>query len=294
MTSLSRNQISVLGLVASDAAYFNANKRFLGFPLQSFPDSAETEERGFPPALLENLPQHSGTYAINGPIDGVSGITVSGVTFPEWQLVKEINRPTGFGASVFKRVGHEQYIIAFRGTDGANLKDWAENLGYSTNAWSDATEELFENFLFAPSASGGPAPALGELHFVGQSLGGGLAQYAAYEYVRRRDLLGSYQPSNISLTTFYGFGGTRGLQQIEAAAARDFQPDMLSGAQTAHYGVINDIVHKLGGGHLNAVDKGVVNTHQVDFRRWGSTGEIEGSQNRLSVVDSHRIETGFY
>src|SRR4051812_20135140 len=49
-----RNEISILGLVASDAAY-NSGGFGEGAPLQSFPDNKLSEEYPFPALLLSQM-----------------------------------------------------------------------------------------------------------------------------------------------------------------------------------------------------------------------------------------------
>jgi hypothetical protein len=104
-----------------------------------------------------------------------------------------------------------EYLVAMRGTDGPDLKDWLQNVSLSVPAWESYRERL-TTVLF--ERLDGVIPATGIVHFTGQSLGGGLAQYAAYEFaseLQRRsesnpDVF-SYSPSHLTLTTFNAFAG---------------------------------------------------------------------------------------
>src|SRR6185503_8892583 len=110
--------------------------------------------------------------------------------------------------------GKFEYIVAFRGTDGDDRQDWFANLDLAANVWRAHSAEVV-NFLtgFQPEA-GGDKPSLNVIHFTGQSLGGGLAQYAAYDFgLAVKDTNPGFR-SDISLTTFNAFGGVRGLQSL--------------------------------------------------------------------------------
>ena len=82
-------------------------------------------------------------------------------------------------------------------------------------------------------ASGGGQELLADLlgindartiHFAGQSLGGALAQYAAYDFVRARTTVGDaafdplFSAARVTLTTFNGLGGIEGLKRLYPSA----------------------------------------------------------------------------
>ncbi|HNP42263.1 MAG TPA: hypothetical protein PKI24_22000, partial [Nitrospira sp.] len=87
---------------------------------------------------------------------------------------------------------------------------------------------------------------MGTINFTGQSLGGALAQYAAYEYVvEMKKRTETYVPSDVTLTTFNGLGALWGLQANIKDEHGDpaFKSDMLAGIGfSAHYVVANDLV----------------------------------------------------
>ena len=75
------------------------------------------------------------------------------------------------------------------------------------------------------------------INFTGQSLGGALAQYAAYEWVQ----LHSGDANQINLTTFNGLGGIYGLNKNED----NFTLTVLAGINSAaNYVIPGDIVSR--------------------------------------------------
>ncbi|MEP6636976.1 MAG: Mbeg1-like protein, partial [Acidobacteriota bacterium] len=319
MSLLTTDQLAVLALVGSDESYAVSGVPFLVGPdqaspdLQSYPDSLDfLTEYGFAASLAKGL----GTDALLSTVNEMSkvqapliGKQVNVIDFKNWTLIAEVNAGdrdgNGFGASIFKQTGVDEYLVAMRGTDGTNLKDWNANLDYSVTVWNREKENLFD-ILFSVQAEG-VMPASGTIHFVGQSLGGGLAQYAAYEFVDRlkdpaRNAGITYDSTKVTMTTFNSFGGAEGLSRIFKERG-GLHADLLVGVQTAHYATANDIVHLLGAtkladgrtvGHLN----GEANSYILDFHRPDQSGSTpladNDAQSYPSLVDAHRIETRFY
>ena len=322
-----RNEISLLGLVASDAAY--QQKSRAGIPLQSLPDSSANDEYSFKADAI--LPRFAVLMDPSSPLAFKETVlqNVETVEFINWHQVDEaIEDPgTGFGAVIFQRDYVEngnqksEYIVAFRGSDGRNGKDWFANIQLGKNQWTNVFATLFSRVALLQSPDG----SIPRIHFTGQSLGGGLAQYAAYEYVRQRETSDNPTPlfnadffdqrSNlVTLTTFNGFAGGLGLSQLYNGqeGREQFNPHRLSGVPTAHYSIENDIVHNVGGafegnrlkpgfGFLNATDGEVRNLyHFAGWRHWdanplgGPGTEKTGPQSYLGLVEGHRIESGFY
>lgn len=99
---------------------------------------------------------------------------------------------TGFVATVWHNEEENEYIVSLRGTDVGTAQDWYTNLQLGEPQFnSDSGGVLLKNQIdkFNIDAS---------IHFTGHSLGGGLAQYFAYEYASHAR---SY---DISLTTSMG------------------------------------------------------------------------------------------
>ena len=298
-----RNEVSLLGLVASDFAYKQAS---IGEVLASFPDSRPTEEYPFPPSGLGMSDDPSAaTFGFRVDEDG-TGL----VQFPNWNVFRTLaSDATGLGIVVLRGVHYvdgvkkTDYIVAFRGTDGLNGKDWYANIQLGANQWLPGMQQLFD--LLSTLTNVDNSTFSGTIHFTGQSLGGALAQYAAYEYVRRAKATPEgVVPDRILLTTYNGFSGGAGLASIYGSdPSTGYQPTLLANVPTAHYSIENDIVHNLGGaytsggvlGHLNAQDGGISNLYQFDFRAVGVDGQLEvGEQSYLGLIEGHRIESGFY
>jgi hypothetical protein len=222
-----RTQISMLGLVASDAAYKN-NGFGENSLLRSNPDHAIAAE-DYP--LHETIVRRAadaldpGSRLAFSPTDFLapSGNEIAGVEFTNWRQFRNVieDPDTGAAAVIYRRlytaegVEKAEYLLAFRGTDGRNGQDWFTNIQLGKNQWRGLSTRLFdpEGPIATLNSPDGSIPVI---HFTGQSLGGGLAQYAAYEYVRQREsdeaLL--FDPSFfaersnlVTLTTFNEFAG---------------------------------------------------------------------------------------
>jgi Ca2+-binding RTX toxin-like protein len=268
------NDLAKLTLLASDASYFdptdpNPEHRVdLGSPLAYLKDTSY----GVTPQY-NNVP--SGYFAID-----------------QW-----VDKSTGLGVIVYKKDGatpaETKIIVAFRGTDGPDPQDWVANSQYlGWNQWNSPIGRarvfnLIDSLRSDPSTPG--TAFEGTIHFTGQSLGGGLAQYAAYEYVQSHQGLTGFSKSNITLTTFNGFGGVLGLQQNIAGG---YQSSVLTGiGSNAHFYTEGDLVSRLGS--LN----GVGHTGGTTYFLNAHAREIDpdtGEPFLLNFVDAHRIETGFY
>jgi hypothetical protein len=83
-----------------------------------------------------------------------------------------------------------------------------------------------------------------KITFTGQSLGGALAQYAAYEWIQSKIAADpNFDKSRISLVTFNALGGYLGL----TSNLGPYQASVLSGlGQAAHYVITGDLVSRLG------------------------------------------------
>jgi len=96
---------------------------------------------------------------------------------------------------------------------------------------------------------------LGRVDFTGHSLGGALAQYAAYDYAKQQEdaAAGAGQgwvPSDhIDLVTFNALGGFDALQSHEDGG---YQDGVLAGLAGHHFAVRGDIVSRLGGGSMRS------------------------------------------
>jgi hypothetical protein len=107
----------------------------------------------------------------------------------------------------------------------------------------------------------------GKIYFTGHSLGGALAQYAAYEYLQT---LSASQKSRVSLITFNAFGGVDGIKQNLGG----YDSTVIAGIDVANFTAKGDVVRLLGEGHVGG------NTFQIDY----------GNRNFLSA---HTLPTSF-
>ncbi len=177
---------------------------------------------------------------------------------PGYQWFNEIiDVGTGFHAQIFKS-STNNYIVAFTGTEPSFQDAYADlNLGW--NQWISKRTELFQ--LLRDLKNSGE---LVSVDFTGHSLGGALAQYAAYEYA------GEAKPGSVTLTTFNAFGGVQGILQNLGV----YDSTRLAGIEVNHFRVAGDMVSRLGEGHVGG------NVRVIDF----PTSDF---------VAAHRLETSF-
>lgn len=260
------NDLAKLTLLASDTSYFDTQH-----PAPIFLGSLDDTNYG----------QRTALYSV--PAGFVKAIEFNNIA------------TTGFGFIAYRNEQTNEVIVALRGTDGPNPQDWVANsqhLGW--NQWDtdgSGRDQVFAflNELRDPNGD----PYSGKIHFTGQSLGGGLAQYAAYEYVRDQKALAAlngttFDASRVTLTTFNGFGGVLGLQQNTGS----YNPTVLADiGSNAHFYTEGDLVSRLGS------LSGVGHTGGTAYMLKAHATEIDpdtGEPFLLNAIDAHRIETGFY
>ncbi len=272
-------KLSRSSLVACDQAYQAAISN--GTVLAPYPDSGAAD--AYPNTMPASF--YDPVYV------GLSG----------WTVFDRVDDPqTGFGATIYKRVadGKTDFMVAMQGTRGPNAQDWYGNVGFGVDRWnSDKGGQLLMAKLEALLTGTNGDRLTGDIIFTGQSLGGALAEYAAYDFRREINASGiaDFPNSRIALVTFNGLGGIAGLQQISSDRGQIFDSSLLSGTTTRHYWVQGDLVSRLGEGtgalagqnHLN----GAGNAYRLDFF---AESTVDGQPRWLSAVDAHRIETGFY
>jgi len=264
------NDLAKLTLLASDASYFTNDHPVLsGSALAALLDTT-----------YGGAPQYS-------------------VPSEYFAVAQGVDLNTGFGFIAYRKDGatpaETEIIVALRGTDGPNPQDWVANSQYlGWNQWNErgGGRDLVFGFLDSLKPDADTA-FQGKVHFTGQSLGGGLAQYAAYEYVR--DRVGAvgfagFSKANITLTTFNGFGGVLGLQQNAGGYNENVLADIGS---NAHFYAEGDLVNHLGRDPVTGLGHTGGTTY---FLKAGSTriDPDTGEPFLLNAIDAHRIETGFY
>ncbi|WHZ29132.1 MAG: Alkaline phosphatase [Nitrospira sp.] len=249
------NELAKLALIASDAAYFT---------------SSTIVPLGGALAPLRDTP----TYDILPLYEIAPGFV------KDSNDAQSVNVSNGFKFTAYRNSSTNEVIIAFGGSDGIDPVDWTSNTQLGWNQWEDSRELVFTYLRQFDSDT--------KIHFTGQSLGGALAQYAAYEWVKKQSTVGDqdfnadFDKTNISLTTFNGLGGLKGLTDHVS-----YDPTVLQGlGLSGHFYVTNDMVSRFGDGHVGG------DTFLLDFRS-DRTNDL-GYQYAYGLVDAHRIETGFY
>jgi Ca2+-binding RTX toxin-like protein len=258
------NELAKLALIASDTSYFTStNSVPLGGALAPFRDTL----------IYDILPQYPITPGfVKSSIDSASR-----------------NDALGFKFTAYSNISTKEIIVAFGGTDGADPVDWTSNTELGWNQW-EASRNLVFDYL-RPLVDAGT-----KVHFTGHSLGGALAQYAAYEWIKKQSTVGDldfnpdFDKTNVSLTTFNGLGGLKGLVDnlpssgIQHAA---YDSTVLQGlGLSGHFYVTNDLISRFGDGHVGG------DTFLLDFKSDRTNGV--GQQYTYGLFDAHRIETGFY
>src|SRR5690349_17294744 len=164
------NDLAELTLIGSDASYFTS----------------------LPPigTVLAPLVDNSyGQQAPNYDLSATSGFTVPEDPTKPGQPLASSDSTTGGKYVVYLNAATNQAIVAFGGTDGLNPKDWSQNTSLGWNQWEKMKQALFPTL----SALVTNNPGL-TINFTGQSLGGALAQYAAYDWVKENP---TFNKSNV-------------------------------------------------------------------------------------------------
>ncbi len=179
-------------LLACDQSYFDGSHA-PATVLGPLPDMTSTDPDYINLNIYTDIPQFSwqGDYEFEFSIEDVA---------------------TGAKLVIYQNKHNDEVIVAFGGTDGTDLKDWVANSqSVGWNQWA-ALKDPERGNLFGRLAALNPT----QVHFTGQSLGGALAQYAAYDYLKDKSApLPNGQPnpfnkSSVTLTTFNGLGACRG------------------------------------------------------------------------------------
>ena len=266
MIGSSRSNLTSILLVACDQAYDSLVS--LGTFLAPYPDSHGQGADKYPNTMPDAW---------------------SNLELGQWIVDKRYEEnETGFGATLYRRMnvdGSFDYVVAMRGTRGPNIQDWSGNLIYGWDKWEGqaaiTSAVLREDLRNLPNVN--------RIHFTGQSLGGALAEYALFDYARLSE---DFDPAKVTLTTFNGLGGIAALEEHRGP----IDGSLVSGVDTAHFYITNDLVSRFGAGHLN----GAGNEYLLDFAQTDTpgTGLIlrrgDGTAIALDPFSAHRIEYGFY
>jgi hypothetical protein len=283
-------KLSRFSLVACDQSYLDHIAK--GAPLAPHLDSGDDDRNA-----LNTMPASYSDPIYTGLAD--------------WTVFDRVNDPvTGFGATIYKRInaaGKTDFMVALQGTRGPSAQDWAGNLAFGVPKWrsDDGGQALLErltSLLIGTKTEFNPEQdrITGDIYFTGQSLGGALAEYAAYDFrVRANQLVAAkripeFSNHRIALTTFNGLGGIAGLQELYGDAFTAHS-DLLAGTITRHYWIVGDIVNRLGEGTGDLAGHNHLNGHGHEYRLdFFADGTVDGLPKWLPTADAHRIESGFY
>ena len=180
-----------------------------------------------------------------------SGLDINGFT-----VVEKLEDPnTGFSLVIYKNPAAEEYIFAFRGTE-LSSQDIYTDLNVGMKQWSPDIREQVETRIYAYTAKKSDAI----IHFTGHSLGGALAQYAAYEYAisASNAASGGDLQATFDLVTFNALGGVLALSD-PLLYPNGYDPSVAAAISAAHFKINTDVVSRLGddhiGGELLVIDR---------------------------------------
>ena len=158
-----------------------------------------------------------------------------------------VSNETGFKVAFFRHPETDQCIMSFAGTE--DILDAYADLNLGLTQFYDPETDLKLHEYFELLLDGN---ANLDISFTGHSLGGALAQYAAFEFAtfvgthnekaEQDPAITPYSPS-VSLFTINGLGGVAGLTQDNSI---DKINKIAATINAAHYRTETDIVSRLG------------------------------------------------
>ena len=171
-------------------------------------------------------------------VDGPTGIST-----PSGEENNE-KPTTGFQGAVFHNAETGHVFVAFAGTESKDTRDEEADLRLGLAQWKSEEAKEFMAQLFELDKT---SPFTG-ITFTGHSLGGGLAQYAAYEYAIRNIA----DTKKLSMTTYDGLGAVPGLKLLHGSSYNPYHLDKY-GKQIRHYSTANapltPVAEQAGGGN---------------------------------------------
>lgn len=149
-----------------------------------------------------------------------------------------IDERNGFKATVFKHEGTNEYIVSFAGTEKA--QDAFADLTMGWNQWKDNKLDVLDYLQNV-------IPTDAPINFTGHSLGGALAQYAAYDFAMAFKGANPDDVPNITVASFNGIGAVGAINQY---SGEPYDPSVMEGVPNAHWRQDGDIVTLMGTKHV--------------------------------------------
>ena len=154
-----------------------------------------------------------------------------------------VNELTGLVATTYRNPTTNEHIISFRGTASPSGAVADANRGWPQYQQSLAAVRSLLASVLAASPSQ-------KVVLTGHSLGGALAQFAAYDFARTNANAGS----RIEMVTWNSLGGRWALEEHvgDLATGATFDANLLDnrGVLSTHYFRFDDLVSRLGNGHV--------------------------------------------
>lgn len=164
---------------------------------------------------------------------------------PNHQVLYTFEHSSGFKATLYQDINTYDYMVSVTGTEQKDTQgnfdvgllglDAASDLTLAVNQW----EAVKDDFLFALSKKMENKAA--NIVFTGHSLGGILAQYATYYFVK--DIQGSLNnlfTGDIALTTFSSPGSSVGFDIMNDPDG--FDQSLLNDVEIMHFGSVNRLM----------------------------------------------------
>jgi|GEM_PF-2021490 len=191
---------------------------------------------------------------------------------------------TGFSLTIFKSVSGEEYIFAFRGTE-ASSQDVFTDFNAGITQWTNDNKVFVKRKITEYTV--GKLNA--SIHFTGHSLGGALAQFAAYEYAVILDQSEGNEglTTDFDLVTFNALGAKLALDN-PTLYKHGYDANLAATITADHFKIAGDVVSRLGddhvGGELLVIDK----TTESNFAAH-AIAQFTGSDGTLKVSESQYL-----
>jgi Ca2+-binding RTX toxin-like protein len=208
-----------------------------------------------------------------------------------YTLSERVEDPdTGFSVSIYGNDAENSYIFAFSGTE-MSVQDVFSDLTLGLSQWSKNSGDIKNLIDRYFSENDDP-----QLYLTGHSLGGALAQYAAYEYAMAYGISNPTVTAPFKLVTFNALGGELGLKNPDLYPA-GYDESITQTINAAHYKITGDIFSRLGGDHIGgellAIDRPVntpLGAHPIAHFTTGLSGS---GPVTLSEYQSANIEESY-